>query len=318
MNLRILPLLLLIATLVATAPALAVERNMKDNFQDGTTQGWTEGGPSPNDPVIVASGGPSGPVDSYLRNESSGGGGPGSSMVMFNTSTWSGDWSAAEVISISAHMANFGATDLHMRIAIQGAGTARWGSTDAITLPADGQWYKMSFRLSDGMSLISGTATLEQVLDSVISFRILSAQAGPSWQGDSIAGDLGIDNLRANPEVQTDITLNNLDGPLLLTAGGSVSIGATVEIPGIGVPADWFLIAQTASGLFHYDLNFDSFVPGFAPTFQGSLFNATQEFGPFVPPPGSYAIFFGVDTLANGTSDLNLMSLDSVEMTIVP
>ena len=318
MNPRNLPVFLLVATLVATFPALAVDRNMKDNFQDGTTQGWIEGVPSPNEPVNVASGGPSGSVDSYLRNVSTGGGGSGSAMVMFNTSTWTGDWIATEVTSISAHMANFGATDLHMRIAIEGDDTTRWGSTDAVMLPADGQWYEVSFQLSVGMSPISGTATLGQVLGSVNAFRILSAQTGPSWQGDRIAGDLGVDNLRANPEVETDVTLNGLDGPLLITAGDSVSIGVKVEISGIGVPADWFLIAQSAFGFFHYDLNFDSFVPGIAPTFQGSLFNATKEFGPFELPPGTYTIFFGVDTLANGAPDVNLLSLDSVEVMVVP
>jgi hypothetical protein len=100
-----------------------------DDFEDGTTMGWMEGFPSPNPPVNIASGGPAGTGDNYLQNVSSGGFGPGSAQVMFNHDQWSGNYLAAGVTEIEVQMANFGDSELFMRIALGDSFGTWYGSS---------------------------------------------------------------------------------------------------------------------------------------------------------------------------------------------
>jgi hypothetical protein len=177
-------------------PAWAVDPAQLDDFEDGTTMGWTEGASSPNQPVNVPDGGPDGAGDAYLENTSSGGGGAGSKMVMFNNSQWTGDYNSAGVFYVGAQMANLGVSPLPMRLAVEGAGGGRFASTSAAVLPADGLWYTVLFELSDAeMTLVGGSQSLAAVLDNVTEVRIL-ASASPDWRGDALAGVVGVDNLK--------------------------------------------------------------------------------------------------------------------------
>jgi hypothetical protein len=188
-----------VVLLLCAGAAAAVDLTQIDDFEDGTTMDWREGAPSPNPPANVASGGPDGVDDNYLENISSGGGGPGSKMVMFNTAQWTGDYSAlGPEVLINAHMANFGGEALSMRVAVESTvgGTTQYASTNAVDLPADATWYLVTFMLSeDEMTLVGGSQPLSTVLANVSELRILSSSA-PSWHGQSIAGHLGVDNIR--------------------------------------------------------------------------------------------------------------------------
>ena len=134
--------LAMVVLLLAWMPSGAVTPGQVDDFEDGTVMGWTEGPVSPNPPTNLPSGGPAGAGDNYLRNISSGGAGPGSKLIMFNLTQWTGNYTAAGVTRIDLQMANFGAATLHMRIAIQGGAlTTRYASTTAVALPADGVWH---------------------------------------------------------------------------------------------------------------------------------------------------------------------------------
>ncbi|MBT8271496.1 MAG: hypothetical protein KJO25_05575, partial [Bacteroidia bacterium] len=62
-----------------------------DDF-DGDLQGWFEPGASPNPPVLAPDEGPAGPGDTCMEDASSGGGGPGSRMVVRNVSQWTGNF----------------------------------------------------------------------------------------------------------------------------------------------------------------------------------------------------------------------------------
>lgn len=152
-----------------------------DDFEDGTTQLWSEGGVSPNPPVNIASGGPAGAGDNYLQNDAAGTSGAGSRLVMFNTAQWSGDFVSAGVVSITMDMVNFGASELQMRLAFGGAGGTRLGSTNAQSVPADGQWRSLTFDVdASSLSTISGTDDYNTVMSAVSEMRILDAGAGPA------------------------------------------------------------------------------------------------------------------------------------------
>src|SRR3954452_12485592 len=126
--------------IVLPGAARAVTFGQIDSFQDGTPMNWVEGAASPNPPTNIATGGPAGSGDSYLLNVS-GGFGAGSKQVMFNQAQWLGDYNAAGVTRIRLNLANFGATDLFMRIAVEGGQfTSSFGSTNPIVLAANSGW----------------------------------------------------------------------------------------------------------------------------------------------------------------------------------
>jgi len=197
---RFLPLLTvaLLVPVFAIQPANAVTLGQIDDFEDGTTQLWAEGGPSPNPPMNVASGGPAGVGDNYLADTSTGLGGAGSKLVMFNTGPWSGDYISEGIQGIKMMMANFGDTPLQMRVALEGTSATRYGSTTAFSLPADGVWHPVVFGLTENeLTNLGGVATPNQVLASVGTIRILAASGGPSWKGDSVAASIGVDDIEA-------------------------------------------------------------------------------------------------------------------------
>lgn len=175
----------------------AVTFGQVDTFQNGSTMNWQEGSNSPNPPINVASGGPAGAGDRYLENSSSGGFGAGGRMVMFNTSQWLGNYTAAGVNRVSMQMANFGTTTLYMRIAFTGSSTF-YGSNTAAVLPPDAVWRSVDFDLTESaLTNMNGNATVAQALANVTDFRIVSAVGGPSRLGDMIEGTLGVDNITA-------------------------------------------------------------------------------------------------------------------------
>lgn len=196
--------------------ARGITFNQVDTFQDGSTMNWREGDPSPNPPVNVASGGPAGAGDRFLENESSGGFGAGSRMLMFNQAQWLGNYNAAGVNRITAQMANFGTTTLHIRIAFRGGSSGTlFGSNTAASLPNDGVWRAVTFDLTaSALTNIGGSNTLAQTLDNVTELRIVSAVGGAAFNGDAVSGTLGVDNITATsipvaPPVVTEFKFVN-------------------------------------------------------------------------------------------------------------
>ena len=189
--------ILVTLALVVVGPALAVDLHQVDDFQDGTVMGWSEGGASPNPPINVATGGPLGVGDAFLENASSGVGGAGSKMVMFNTAQWTGDYNALGTdLTIRADMANFDGFDLWMRVAIEGANGARYVTSGFFVLPADDTWYEVIYEISDAsMVLVEGSGSLGATLDDVVEMRLVHGSV-PAWRGDSTQAVLGVDNLK--------------------------------------------------------------------------------------------------------------------------
>jgi len=174
-----------------------ITSNQSDNFEDGTVQGWSEGSPSPNPPANITDGGPGGTGDNYLQNVSSGGGGAGSRLAMFNTDQWKGDYTSAGVTDISMHMNNLGATNLEMRLAFDGNG-GRFSSTNAVSLSAGSGWQTVVFPIGPSdLTSVDGGTNVNATLSNVTELRILH-NTSPNWKGASIAATLGVDNITAS------------------------------------------------------------------------------------------------------------------------
>ncbi|MBT8267411.1 MAG: T9SS type A sorting domain-containing protein [Bacteroidia bacterium] len=165
-----------------------------DDFQNGTTENWTDGG-SPVPPVNVNSGGPDGAADRYLRDPSTGGGGPGSKMVMFNDQQWAGNYTAVGIVAIRFD-ARVLTNTLNLRVAFDGGG-GRICTTNAVVVPAGGLWSKVEIPISaTDFTLVAGGSNINLTLADVTDMRILSNTI-PSWQGESIVSTLEVDNIEA-------------------------------------------------------------------------------------------------------------------------
>ena len=193
-----------------------------DTFEDGTTQGWVVGvGPFqpvvPFPPVNVASGGPGGVNDNFLRLTSTGQSGsisPGSRLTALNASQWSGDYLAAGIGAIEMDVRNFGASDLSLRLLFQdgmgGPPTAVAFSTNALVLPTGGGWTHVVFPIAPS-DLTAALGSVSDALSTATMLRIFHG-AAPAFPGEQTAGVLGIDNIRALavapvPEPATILTL---------------------------------------------------------------------------------------------------------------
>jgi hypothetical protein len=201
-----------------------------DDFQNGTTMGWSHGSQfSPNPPTNIATGGPDGAGDRYLQNRSTGTFGTGSRQVVLNQAQWRGDYVTAGVTRVEARVANFGATDLSMRVAVEGGALeTRFISASAIALPAGSGWQSLAFDLTPAaLTNAGGSESLATVLAAVGQLRFLSA-SGSTFQGDSVAATVGIDNIRAlrlPGDANFDGAVNGTDFALL--AGNFGKTGQT-------------------------------------------------------------------------------------------
>jgi len=190
---------------IASSAQVTLGLGQVDNFEDGTVQGWIEGGSSPNPPTNQSTGGPNGVGDHFLQNISSGSGGAGSRMIMFNQTQWQGNYISAGITFIHASVRNSSASaTLHLRcVFILGtamSGTA-YASTIAVDVAAGSGWQQVTFPISiSDMTLVQATDTYSNTMTGVNIFRILSS-ASPSIVGDKIAATLDIDDIQASDNV---------------------------------------------------------------------------------------------------------------------
>ena len=177
-------------------PAGAVSLGLTDSFSGGVTAGWTTGANSPNPPTGVASGGPAGAGDGFLRIDSSGASGPGGRLVVFSSGAWAGNYTAAGITGITMDVKNLGATDLSLRLYFENALTSAF-SLQAIALPAGSGWTPVRFDIQ--LPALSGAAAA--TLASAVDFRVYHhPSAGVPQLSPFIAASLGIDNVSAVPE----------------------------------------------------------------------------------------------------------------------
>lgn len=197
------------ATVSASA---AVTIGQIEDFEDGTTGNWKTGSASPLPPENVGSGGPAGADDNYLLAQSGGGSGPGSRLVIFNESDFTGDLAGAGVTAIRMDVNNMGATTLFLRLSVEGLSNSAL-STEAIELPSGSGWRSVAFSLLPEDLSSAGSASA--ALANVQRVRLFHNET-ILFPGSAIAANLGVDNISAVPE----------PGAKWLTAGGLCLLGA--------------------------------------------------------------------------------------------
>ncbi len=189
--------------LASATPLLAVDAQQFDDFQDGTTQGWTSGGPNPNPPIHVPTGGPSGVADAFLRIEATGGNIPGGRMVGFNVSQWTGDYPASGITALVADVKNFSDEDMELRLTFENLDVGgAFSSTVGIPLVANSDWRTVTFPIGPSDLTSVGFADYPTTMSNVSRLRILH-NTEPAVVGLEFAGTLGVDNIRTIPEPQT-------------------------------------------------------------------------------------------------------------------
>ena len=184
----------------------AVTLGQVDDFEDGTVQGWHVGSSShPFPPTNIATGGPGGVDDNWLRLTAIGGSGAGSRLTVMNASQWTGDYVAAGVTSISMHLINLGSTDLHLRLQFE-----NWDgfspvdvamSSSAVVVPAGSGWVSVVFPIAPS-DLTLQFGNLTQAVTSTDFVRFFHSTSA-TFPGSPITAQLGVDNIRAVPEPGT-------------------------------------------------------------------------------------------------------------------
>ncbi len=191
--------ILAITLACAASTAWGVTVGQLDDFEDGTTMGWAQGGAGPF-PKNVTTGGPGGADDHFLQNDASGRPGQGGRQVMFNRDQWTGDFTAAGVIAVTADVINLGDTPMSLRLALdvdqQRGSRDRIVSTAAVEVPAGSRWMSVTFPATpDDFKLLSGTS-VANTLANVGYFRIFH-NPNVSFPPPPLGSSLGIDNIMA-------------------------------------------------------------------------------------------------------------------------
>ncbi len=200
-----------LAIIIATGTSSAVTLFQVDDFSNGTA-GWVEGNPSPNPPIATGIGTDG---SAFLRNDSSGGNGPGSRMAMFNDLQWAGDYIESGISAIRLEAGTFGPDAINLRLAFNGAGG--WFTTAAVPIinndPADPQWQTLTFSIMPGdlTHVAQGNGSYADTMGNVTRMEIYSGgnslSAGSLIRGEAINSSLLLDQIRAIPEPSSLVLL---------------------------------------------------------------------------------------------------------------
>ena len=225
MRARVVAATLLTTASLAAAPLAAqLVAGQRDDFEDGTTQGWTVGDPAhPLPPTNVATGGPAGAGDGYLLLRSVGGDGPGSRLSTVNVAQWAGDYRTAGIGSITMDVANFGSSDVFLRLLwadpAMGPPTNVAVSSSGFLLTAGGGWQTVTFDLGPGgitTLLGSGESALRNATELRLFHNPAPVFLGPPNSSPPIVATLGLDNVTAVAVVPEPSTLLLLGSGLVL------------------------------------------------------------------------------------------------------
>lgn len=223
MKLRCALLVVAVICFTCVRASYAVAPGQTDDFQDGFTAGWTNGGFGP--PVVnIDTGGPAGAGDRFIEVTSTGGnGGPGSRLVTFNRAQWLGDYTDTGVTALEMDLRNPGSVTLSIRLGFKTDPFNDVGYlSDAFLLPADDMWHHAVFLISPAtMTALGDPDPFNMFFMSPGEVRIIDRVDATGFEGDVIAAQLDIDNIRAVPEPTSWILLGVGAIPVALWRRGS-------------------------------------------------------------------------------------------------
>ena len=119
-------------------------------------------------------------------------------------------------------------------------------------------------------------------------------------------------------EPQSDIEVNNSDGPITLNQLDTLIVTVALNNNGITENADWWLAADTPFGLYFF--TFEGWTTDWIPAYQGPLFPLDSYEVLNMPvsglPPGTYTLYFGVDTYMDRNVTWDSVYYDTVVVNI--
>ncbi|MEO1033116.1 MAG: T9SS type A sorting domain-containing protein [Bacteroidota bacterium] len=202
-------LLLFSFCLTVAGLSAQVTLSQVDDFEDGTKQGWFENGTPGETVENIATDGPAGTDDNYLRDFTTGvGAGGGSRMVIRNNTQWIGDFTSEGVGSITLDVRALTA-GVTVRVSMTGPG-GKFSSTTGVAIAAGSEWTQVVIPISasdmvsvsDGFDGGAAGTDINATLGGVTELRILS-NPNPAWRGEVTSAEMHIDNITATGSLST-------------------------------------------------------------------------------------------------------------------
>lgn len=116
-----------------------------------------------------------------------------------------------------------------------------------------------------------------------------------------------------------DIKANSSDGAITIGTNDTLSIRLSLDAgSSAGQNADWWALAATPFGWYHYAAGLNAWTPAFGVSYQGPLFNFSsfEALNRAGLPTGTYTFYFGYDLDMNGALDSAQLSYDSVTVAV--
>lgn len=192
--------LALTASLMTSACAI-ISDGMRDDFEDGGTGFWSGGGLIQNITNTPSGRGKAIQLDSASK------------LAMYNQVWFTGNWSAAGVKYVQAHVRNISSETLEMRVVLMNnADVVRWTSTNAVVLAPNSGWKWITFPVNaNSMTRVAGSGSFTNIITDVTKFMLRHDAGTPSSGGTVVTASIELDNIQAvsRPEgLATFLSLN--------------------------------------------------------------------------------------------------------------
>ncbi len=198
---------LLLVTLLISSLGFSqnISAGQTSNFSSGT-QGWKHQISNAFEPVQVATGGPAGAGDAFLRTtNSSASGGSGSKHAVINDDAeWTGNYTAAGIVAITFDVQNPGTETLHLRVAFNKSFPNWAASTTPMVIAPGTGWTTVTMPVTAAdLTVSQGPESAANILLDVDQIRIVSndgtdpTQAIHKGQGAGVVYQSDYDNITA-------------------------------------------------------------------------------------------------------------------------
>lgn len=235
-----LSLLAVAATLIGVAlPASAITLGQIDDFQDGGLENWEVRLPGNVEFTNVPNAGPLGTGDNVMEVDCF------NRFIFYNESQWTGNYTAAGVMSISMDVRHQNDFPLTLRLAISkgefdGGGTGDTYVTNlGIAVPNDNQWRRITFGVSaaDFVPSVGNNPepndpplSIEAALLEVTHLRVIHNSNPGDFIGESSPGSLQVNNILAEGAAVADADFDgddDVDGNDFLIWQRGLGVGTT-------------------------------------------------------------------------------------------